>query len=54
MLPKSGQCVVSVSAGGAKVKMLRRLGTRPIGATPASAAMASHQAPAAFTSTGVR
>mgnify|MGYP003693577973 CR=1 FL=1 len=27
--------MVSVSTGGAKVKMLRRLGTRPIGATPA-------------------
>ncbi len=41
-----------ISAGAAKVNALRRLGTRPMGVTPASAAMASHQAPAALMSTG--
>ena len=34
------------------MKAERRLGTRPMGRTPASCAMWSHQAPAALISTG--
>ena len=50
-----GQPATSPNAASARnVNALRRLGTSPIGATPARAATSSHHAPAALTSTGAR
>ena len=47
-----GQSCTRNPDGGANMKAERRLGTRPIGRTPANCATASHHAPAALISTG--
>ena len=53
--PKTmGQLAKSKSGCGAKMKAERRQGWMPMGATPASAATWSTQAPAALSSTGAR
>ena len=47
-----GHAEISSPGGGSLVKAVRRFGTNPVGRTPASLAIISHQAPAALTMTG--